>query len=138
MTDLICPFSATLARDDFSCPRARQVIRRGGTEFSCDSETSRARCEQLFENCKQAALPAFDVEDDLTLMPRSVLVKVQFGGLLGLRRLVTGQAGGDGRVDDIDALVDTAIGQFSGLDSIPCEQLVDDITGWKLPRRRGR
>jgi hypothetical protein len=84
MTDLICPFSATLARSDFACARATQVIRRGGAEYACQSDTAHSRCRQLFEHCKQAALPEFGVEDDLTRMPQSVLVKIQFGGLLGL------------------------------------------------------
>lgn len=138
MTDLICPFSATLAREDFACPRAGQIIRRGGAEFACDSETSHARCMQVFEHCKQAALPAFAVEDDLTQMPQSVLVKIQFGGLLGLRRFITGQAPDENRIDDIDALLDAASAQFPDPDSFPYAQLVDDITGWKLPRRRRR
>ena len=81
MPDRICPFSATLAKNDFACPRASQVIRRGGAEFSCQSAAAHTRCQQLFERCKQAALPEFGVEDDLTMMPQSVLVKIQFGGL---------------------------------------------------------
>ncbi|MDH3979734.1 MAG: hypothetical protein OEU91_04390 [Gammaproteobacteria bacterium] len=138
MTDRICPFSATLARSDFACARATQVIRRGGAEFTCQSDTAHTRCRQLFEHCKQAALPAFGVEDDLTRMPQSVLVKIQFGGLLGVQRMTPGQTSAGNRIDDIDALLAAAIDHFSGLESIPYEQLVDDITAWKLPRRRGR
>ncbi|MCG6886587.1 MAG: hypothetical protein LJE74_05210 [Proteobacteria bacterium] len=137
MTDLICPFSATLAKNDFSCPLATQVVRRGGAEFTCQSDTAHARCRQLFEHCKQAALPKFGVEDDLTMMPQSVLVKIQFGGLLGLQRSISGQPSEASRVDDINALVTAAVERFSGLESVPYGQLVDDITAWKLPRRRG-
>jgi hypothetical protein len=138
MTDRICPFSATLAKNDFACPRATQVIRRGGTEFSCQSGTAHTRCQQLFENCKQAALPEFGVEDDLTMMPQSVLVKIQFGGLLGLQRSIS-EPSADGKgVEDIDALVGAAIEHFSGLESIPYQQLARDIIAWKLPRRRGK
>ena len=138
MTDRICPFSATLARNDFACSRATQVIRRGGAEFTCQSDTAHTRCRQLFEHCKQAALPKFGVEDDLTRMPQSVLVKIQFGGLLGLQRSISGQPSEASRIDDIEALLAAAIEHFSGLESIPYHQLVDDIIAWKLPRRRGR
>lgn len=138
MTDRICPFSATLARDDFACPRATQVIRRGGAEFACQSEQAHTRCRQLFERCKQAALPAFGVEDDLTQMPQSVLVKIQFGSLIGLQRITGGQPPVGKRIEDIDSLVAAAISHYAGPDSVPYDQLVADITGWKLSRRRKR
>jgi hypothetical protein len=138
MTDLICPFSATLARSDFACARATQVIRRGGAEYACQSDTAHSRCRQLFEHCKQAALPEFGVEDDLTRMPQSVLVKIQFGGLLGLQRIIGGQPTDRNRIEDIDSLVAAAIDHCSALESIPYDQLVDDITAWKLPSRRRR
>ncbi len=72
------------------------------------------------------------------MMPQSVLVKIQFGGLLGLQRHIPGQPPAANRVDDIDALITAAAGHFAGIESIPYDLLVDDIIAWKLPRRRGR
>ncbi len=37
MTDLICPFSATLVKDDSGCRRASWIIRHGGSEIACNS-----------------------------------------------------------------------------------------------------
>ncbi len=138
MSDSICPFSATLAKNDFGCRHAAQVIRRGGTEFACDSATAHARCRQLFECMKSAALPAFGVPDDLNQMPQSVPVKIQFGGLLGLQRLVDAGNQDAGRIEDIDVLLESALRRYRSLDAIPCDQLVPDITAYRLSRRRGR
>ena len=138
MTDRICPFSATLVKNDFACRHATQVIRRGGTEFACRSEQAHTRCRQLYEHSKQAALPAFGVEDDLTQMPQSVPVKIQFGSLLGLQRIMGDRAPGGDRIEDIDALVAAAISYYGAIDSVPYDQLVTNITSWKLSRRRGR
>ncbi len=134
MTDRICPFSATLARNDFACSLATQVIRRGGTEFACQSATAHTRCRQLLEHCKQAALPAFGVEDDLTVMPQSVLVKIQFGGLLGVQRITPGQISAGNHINDIDALLAAAIDHFFSIESIPYDQLIDDITAKSTDR----
>ena len=138
MQDLICPFSATLARDTFGCTHAERIIRRGGTEFSCRAPACHARCLQLFGQLKDAALTAFDVEDDLTRMPHSVLVKIQFGGLLGLQRITLEPPPEAGRVEDIDALVSTAVARFDTVQAIPCEQLTGDMTGYTLSRRSRR
>ena len=136
MSDLICPFGATLAKDDFACKQAEKIIRRGGAEFACKDKAAHTRCSTLHENLKATALPAFDLVDDLLEVPHGVLSKIQFGGLLGLQRLVTGSPGG--KVDDIATLVDHAATRFDTIKHIPLDQLVDDITRYTLARRRRR
>jgi hypothetical protein len=136
MQDLICPFSATLARETFGCAHAEHIIRRGGTEFSCRDRAAHARCQQLFGQLKAVALTAFDVEDDLTQMPHSVQVKIQFGGLLGLQRIMPDHPAESARVEDINALVTAAEAHFHNLQAIPCVQLAGDMTGYALSRRR--
>lgn len=129
-----CAFSNTLVTNQFACEKGVQVTRRGGPDVACTSEEAHLRCEQLFQRMKTAALPAFGVEDDLLSMPHSVLVKIQFGGLLGLQRLLCGA--GSGEVKNIHALIDQAVDRFNGLESISYSALVDDMTSYKL-RRRG-
>lgn len=111
------------------------MVRRGGSEYDCRSATDHAACQGLFDRLKAAALPAFGVEDDLTAMPHSVLVKVQCGGLLGLAR-VTGRSGE--HIDDIAGLRDTAADTLGGLDGLPVADLVGDITAFRAERRGRR
>jgi hypothetical protein len=129
-----CPFSAPLVTHQFGCPRAQEVVRRGGAEIDCNEAAACARCTRLFERLKAAALPAFGVEDDLLSMPHSVRVKIQHGGLLGLQRRLTGTAGE--RVDDIDRLVAEVEARYG--ESIPVAEVVEDITAYKPRGRRGR
>ena len=96
-----CPFSAPLTSAKAACHQAHEVVRRGGTEIDCRSETAHAVCSEVFARLKDRGLQAFGVEDDLTLMPHSVLVKIQTGGLLGIRRLL-------GDPDAVAALSGTA------------------------------
>ncbi len=136
MENFKCAFSNTLVTGQFGCGMGEPVTRRGGPDVACTSDEAHQRCERLFQRMKQTALPAFGVEDDLLSMPHSVLVKIQFGGLLGLQRL-----SGDGTADpdtvkDIDRLVDQAVGKYGGLDAIPCPAFVEDMTSYKLKRRR--
>jgi hypothetical protein len=136
MEEYKCPFSAPLITRQFGCAHAQEVVHRGGTEINCTAAAAQSRCDQLFQHMKQAALPAFGVEDDLLSMPHSVLVKVQYGGLLGLQRLLRAEPQVGERVDDIHALVAEASLRFG--DAVPCGSLVDDITAFKPRARRGR
>ena len=138
MTDAICPFSATLVTEDFGCGNASRIVRRGGAEIACTSDEAHARCRQLFQGLKETALPAFSVSDDLLQMPHSVLVKIQYGGLLGLQRIVNPEMPESSTVKDIDRLVKSSGSRFASLDDIPFPELCADITAYRLPRRRRR
>ena len=129
-----CPFSAPLVTHQFGCALAKEVIQRGGTEIACTHAGAQSRCAGLFQRMKTAALPAFGVEDDLLSMPHSVLVKIQYGGLLGLQRLLSGPAE---RVENIDALMQQAAVKWGNIEAISCEPLVPDITAFKPRSRRG-
>lgn len=131
-----CPFSAPLVSRLFGCTHAREVVRRGGAEINCTEVAAHARCTDLFQQLKLSALPEFGVEDDLLSMPHSVVVKIQYGGLLGLQRLLHADVKAAERVEDIQALVGDAYMRFNN--EIPCASLVNDITAFKTRARRGR
>lgn len=135
MEEYKCAFSNTLVTNQFGCEKGEQVTRRGGPDVACKSGEAHARCEQLFQRMKAAALPAFGVDDDLLSMPHSVLVKIQFGGLLGLQRLLDPGAAST-EVKNIHVLLDQAAGRFNGLESVPYPALAQEMTSYKL-RRRG-
>ena len=138
MENRICPFSATLVKDDFGCHHASQFVRRGGAEIACASASDHQRCMALLQAFKAVALPAFEVSDDLTQMPHSVLVKIQFGGLLGLQRSMHPDNAAGATVSDIATLVDAAEKQYTSISAVPCASLVADMTSHKLSRRRRR
>jgi hypothetical protein len=131
-----CAFSNTLVTSQFGCEKGAQVTRRGGPDVVCASDEAHQQCEKLFQRMKQTALPAFGVEDDLLSMPHSVQMKIQFGGLLGLQRLQDKGADESAVVKNIHGLVGQAIGKHGGLDAIPCQAFVEDMTSYKLKRRR--
>ncbi len=136
--ELKCPFSAPLTQPEFECRFADEVIRRGGSEFNCRSEAAHARCKPLHRDFKQAALPAFGVEDDLLSMPHSVLVKIQFGGLLGLQRLLGTDRDPAEGIADIDALVEQAVTRYGAIRQIPCAEVTQDMLDYRVARRRKR
>jgi hypothetical protein len=134
---LKCPFAAPITKGTASCRHAREVVRRGGSEYDCAAEAAHRLCTELFARLKARGLAAFGAEDDLSSMPHSVLVKIQSGGLLGLARIAARPAE-DGRVEDVASLVAAACDQHGGVAHVPVEQLDADMTGFKVGRRASR
>ena len=137
--ELKCPFASPITSGRAACSNAREVVRRGGSEYDCAVASAHALCSEVHGRLKAVGLKAFEVEDDLTSMPHSVLVKIQGGGLAGLQRLLGGETGADGVViDDVRALVERALAEHDGLEGVPFDQLADDMTGYRLERRTRR
>ena len=127
-----CPFAAALVTGVAACRHAEQVVRRGGAEIDCRSDDEHPRCQAVFEGLKARALTAFGVEDDLTTMPHSVLVKAQCGGLQGLSLLGGEPEGPIADVAELRARV------ADGSDVLDDPRLLDAMTAFRVERRARR
>ena len=136
MIDSKCSFAITLIKDDFSCEKAQSVTRRGGADIACTSEWASERCKQLYKEFKVAGLSAFDAEDDLLKTPASVFAKIQFGGLLGLCKIITNDATTTETVDNIYQLLEQSVEHYESLRDIPYQELTDTMTGFKIKRKK--
>lgn len=133
-----CAFKNPLLSGAFGCARAEPVSTRDGPDILCRSEEASERCRDVFERMKRSALPVFDVEDDLLQMPHSALVKIQYGGLLGLREAL-GADPADGRpVENIDALVEQESRDPIGPAAPAWNGIVEHITTYRIKRQRSR
>ena len=128
-----CPFQVPQIKRDFACSLGVEVARRDGAAVACQSDSASRHCCELYERLKQVGLEAFGMKDDLAKVPQSLYIKVQYGGLLGLQRLL-----GDTRQDivDISFLLTQLHEQYGGIESIPCEQVKADIESHKVRRKK--
>lgn len=136
MSDLLCPFTAPLVKKDFLCPQADEVIRRGGSEIACKNPDSHSRCTQLHALVKSSALAAMDLEDDLLTLPHNTLVKIQYGGLLGLQAMMLPDKADSTQVENIESLVSQAISSYGDPAHVPLESINAAIINFKTQRRR--
>lgn len=130
--DLVCPFSATLVKNDFDCCHADHVVRRGGAEIACQSVDNHVECCAIHRQIKTNALEALGLEDDLLSLPHSVLVKIQYGGLLGLQAVMGKDAA---VVGDIASLVMSVRQTYANYAELPYATINSAIADYRQPRR---
>ena len=136
MPDLICPYNATFAqKNNFTCPNADEVIRRGGSEYVCLETDSHALCSEVHISCKQAYLDSKGLEDNLLNLPHSTYVKIQLGCVLGLHSALGREST---NIENIGMLVVEAIDQYKTIDNLPYALLNESIATYKLPKRGNR
>jgi len=130
-----CPFSTVQASGVCQCGQAREVIRRGGSEYDCTQSDYWPVCQSLVTHLNATALPVLGHVDDLTLTPKSVYDRVLLGGLQGLRQTVDPQ---DDALEtsDIWPVIDNAKTRVGSFDSLPSADFLPAIQACKLRRRR--
>lgn len=137
MTSEKCPFSSLQAAGVAGCPLAREVVRRGGSEYDCTRPAALQACSALARHLVTIGLPALGHEDDLTLTPKSVYDRALVGGLRGVRGLLGPDAGED-PLDDLWALVSAMQARLGEPDALPTKPLTEAMAACAPPRRRGR
>lgn len=140
MIDCKCSFAMTLITEEFGCESAQLVTRRAGPDIACSSEQASDRCQQVYAEFKAIGLPAFDAEDDLLKTPASVFTKIQYGGLLGLRKNLNISKNvtedENKNIDNIYQLLEQAVKRFESCNNIPYQELVDSMTSFKIKRKK--
>jgi hypothetical protein len=132
MTDhLPCPFHLALITGANGCAHATPVTRRAGPDIACASGTANARCRDAFDYIKRAAQPVLGFPDNLQDAPHSVMVRLQNGGLLGLRKLLEPAAR---NVPNIDGLMDDLTRKFAGLERLPPAPIAAAVGAFKVSR----
>jgi hypothetical protein len=130
-----CPFSTLHAAALTRCSLAREVVRRGGSEYDCTQAGAHATCSALAERFTSVGLPALGYEDDLTLTPKSAYDRVLAGGLIGLESLLGGET--ELATDDVWLRVEGAAQRYPDPVEIPDAALVEAMQAWQ-PARRSR
>lgn len=133
-----CPFSIIQASGACGCRHAREVVRRGGSEYDCTRPEAHSVCTALVEHLNAAALPALGYEDDLTQTPKSIYERILLGGLQGLRQA---RNPGDNGLEtgDIWPAVEAAAREHGDVSNIPGETFIPAIQACRIRRRqRGR
>ena len=128
-----CPFQVPQIKKDFGCTLGVGVTRRDGAAIACQSRSASRHCCKLYKHLKHVGLAAFEIRDDLLHVPQSFYIKVQYGGLLGLQRLL-----GETRRDiaDISSLVAQLYDRYGAIENIPCSQVKTDIESHKVRRKK--
>jgi len=134
MTREHCPFRKTILGGTCACSLALKTHLPTGCSVSCSDDEAWDQCDDLLNEMVVAAKFVLQFIEDTDSLTHGKFMKVQHGGLLGLAKLMNGEA--TTTVDDIHALVNNARQRYTSLQDIPYHRLLDDIANWQLKRRR--
>lgn len=130
-----CIFAKALLSRCAGCSRAQKLNIAEREAVACKSEAALQQCRELLPLLRAKALFALKLTHIEGALPHGKEIKVQCGGLFGLRAAQAPTL--EGPVTDIYSLITAAVADYGGLPSLPYSEIVKAVVSYE-PRKRGR
>lgn len=128
---LPCVFERALLARHAVCElaTAHQIAER--ETFACSQSAAHRECRQLAELLRQKSAFALGITDTQRILPHAMVMKIQCGGLLGMKSVFDP----DALAPNVRRLLRLACEQHGELEALPFSEIVKGVAAWK-PRRR--
>lgn len=130
---LPCVFERALLARHAVCELAasHQIAER--ESIACSHPAARLDCARLSELLREKSAFALGLADARRILPHAMVMKLQCGGLDGLKALLDGAA----LAPNVRRLVRLARERHGELDALPFTEIVKGVAAWKPRRRHG-
>lgn len=131
-----CVFEKALNTHRCECSRAARFCLAGRDGVACKSPAAHAECSALIATLRSNAKFALQLTHVDDALPHGKEIKIQHGGLLGLRDLLKKPVAGGDRIEDIHALVDAGLKRYGDVKALPYGEIVKTVVAFKGRVRR--
>jgi hypothetical protein len=129
---LPCVFEKALLCQAAVCEAAQKLSLAEREMIACREPLARAACGQLLTLLRANSTFALKLRDTQRILPHAMMMKIQCGGLAGLKDLFDPEA----PAPDVLKLVRQAQGDYENLDDLPFSRIVQGVAHWQIRRRR--
>lgn len=130
-TSLRCVFELALLARHAGCELAvrHQIAER--ESIACPEVAAHAACARMSELLREKSAFALGLTATQRILPHAMVMKIQCGGLDGLKALLDPAAS----APDARRLVSLAAERYGDLGELPFSEVVQGVAAWKARRR---
>jgi len=128
---LPCVFEKALLCQAAACEAARHLALAERAMVACSEPLARAACGNLLQLLRANSAFALKVKNTQGILPHAMTMKIQCGGLTGLKDLLDPAA----HAPDVLRLVRLAQAEFGALESLPFSRIVQGVAHWQIRKR---
>ena len=131
-----CVFEKAINSRICGCEKSNRFNLADREGVACSSPRGQALCEELIQRLRHNARFALRLARINGPLPHANEIRIQNGGLLGLQKALFKGQPNRTNVEDIHGLIKQAIAQYSELDKIPYQKIVQSMMSYHVRRRR--
>jgi hypothetical protein len=132
-----CVFEKALTNNQCKCRFAQHFWLADREGYACKSRDISINCRDLLGKFRENSRFLLKVHSIGEQLPHNMEIRVQIGGLRGLRAVLGSGEEKDALISDIRSLVEQAEQQYEDMDALPYNEIVQSIASFK-GRKRGK
>jgi len=126
-----CPYKKALLACDWTCANAQREVPAVAASIGCRDAGAAQRCSRLLDLTEEQARFTLGRADAVSPLSHGQLMKLQCGGLEGLRQLDPAAA-----ARGVDALAGAVVAHYGSLVELPFDLIVRAVSAFRLRERR--
>ncbi|MGV6859313.1 MAG: hypothetical protein ACWA5X_10090 [bacterium] len=131
-----CAFEKAVLTKCVHCSRAGIFCLAERQGVACHSEVAQKQCYALLVELRERSRFALGIPNIEDQLPHAKEIKVQRGGLLGIREVMGDSSAIEVPIDDVHRLVNSATDRFGAIESLPFDEIVKSVVKFEGRRRR--
>jgi hypothetical protein len=133
-----CVFEKSILSRRCQCLQAHRFNLADREGVACRNAETAILCQATLERMREKAVFALKLTRIDGPLAHAKEIKVQTGGLFGIRRLLGAELDDNTAIADISALLRSAIERFGDLEKLPYTEIARNIVQFEGRARRGR
>ena len=138
VNERFCAFEKSVLTNRCNCSMAERFCIAEREGVHCNSDAGQKRCLKALRLLREQAHFALRTHEDKAILPHGKAMRVQVGGMRGIRALIEPDAADPRAVPDVDALLSSAETVYGNLESLPYSQIMPHIAAYQARPRRAR
>ena len=135
MNERICAFEKSLLSGKCNCSQAKKICIAEREGIHCCSDEANTQCIELLEKLRHQARFALKSYNDNEVLPHAKAMRLQIGGLRGLHLAIYPSLPVPDTIEDAFGLISQAKDMFRGLDNLPFQTLIKQVSAYEGRRR---
>lgn len=132
-----CAYEKGILTKNCDCTLAERfnIAEREGV--GCKSETAREQCLELLDLLRRKARFVLKSHEQAATIPHAKAMKVQVGGMRGLKAALAPDRPVPAAIDDIHETIAAAVAEFGSLEALPFQIIIQQVAAFR-GRERSR
>ena len=131
-----CAFEKALTNNQCKCRFSQHFWLADREGYACKSQEISTNCREILGKIRESSRFVLKTHDVDVPLPHNMEIRVQVGGLRGLRA-VLGSDETDLLITDIRGLIEQAEQQYENMDALPYSEIVQSIASFQT-RKHGK
>lgn len=138
VNERFCAFEKSVLTNQCDCSKAERFCIAEREGVHCTSDEGQARCLKALGALREQTRFALRTNEDKAILPHGKAIRIQVGGMRGIRALLHPGIDDETSITDIFALLKAAEQRFDDLDQLPFDHIMPQIAAYKSKTRARR